>query len=170
MPSSWSGSRVAAKKTPATRAVRVLRDAGASYTEHIFDYQRHRGAEGAAEALGVDLHATAKTIVFTTDERHGVVALMHGDVEISVKKLARHLGVKTVRPATAREADRFTGYQFGGTSPLGMRTGLPVYAQPTLADFATIYVNGGSRGFLIGIAPDLLFDLTGAVLADVAAD
>lgn len=163
-------SPVAADRAPVTRAVRVLRDVGAKYTEHVFDYRRHPGAEGAAEALGVDLHATAKTIVFTTDDRRGVVALMHGDLEVSTKKLARRLGVKSVRPATQREADRFTGYQFGGTSPLGMRTDLPVYAQPTLADLETIYVNAGSRGFLIGISPNALFDLTGARLADVAAD
>jgi prolyl-tRNA editing enzyme YbaK/EbsC (Cys-tRNA(Pro) deacylase) len=80
------------------------------------------------------------------------------------------MGVRSVRPATQREADRFTGYQFGGTSPLGMRSDLPVFAQRTLADLETVYVNGGSRGFLIGIDPATLFDLTGAVLADVAVE
>lgn len=161
---------MAAEKAPVTRAIHVLRDAGAHYTEHVFDYRRFPGAEGAAAALEVDLPATAKTIVFTADDGRGVVALMHGDREVSTKKLARAMGVRSLRPASQREADRFTGYQFGGTSPLGMRTELPVYAQPTLADFDTIYVNAGSRGFLIGIAPRVLFDLTEAVLEDVAAD
>lgn len=153
-----------------TRAVRALRDANAPYSEHVFDYKRYPGAEGAAEALGIDPHVTAKTIVLTTNEGDGVVALMHGDLEVSVKKLAREMGVKSVRPATQREADRFTGYRFGGTSPLGMRTDLPIYAQSTLADLETIYVNAGSRGFLIGVSPGILFDLVGAELADVAAD
>ena len=159
-----------AGRPPVTPAVRVLRDAGAPFSEHIFDYRRYPGAEGAAEALGIDLHLTAKTIVFTTDAGDGVVALMHGDREVSAKKLARELGVKSVRPATQREADRFTGYRFGGTSPLGMRTDLPVFAHETLDGLDIIYVNAGSRGFLVGIAPGILFDLTGARLADVAAD
>jgi Cys-tRNA(Pro) deacylase len=153
-----------------TRAVRALRDAGAPYTEHVFDYERYPGAEGAAEALDIDLHVTAKTIVFTTGDGDGVVALMHGDREVSTKKLAREMGVKSVRPATQREADRFTGYRFGGTSPLGVRTRLPVFAQETLARLDTIYVNAGSRGFLIGIDPGILFGLVEAQLADVAAD
>jgi Cys-tRNA(Pro) deacylase len=95
---------------------------------------------------------------------------MHGDREVSTKKLAREMGVKSVRPATQREADRFTGYRFGGTSPLGVRTRLPVFAQETLARLDTIYVNAGSRGFLIGIDPGILFGLVEAQLADVAAD
>lgn len=161
---------MAAKRPPVTRAVRALRDAGAPFSAHVFDYERHPGAEGAAEALGIDPHLTAKTIVFTTDGGEGVVALMHGDLEVSTKKLARSLGVKSVRPATQREADRFTGYQFGGTSPLGMRTELTVFAQESLVDLDTIYVNAGSRGFLVGIAPGILLDLVGARLADVAAD
>jgi Cys-tRNA(Pro) deacylase len=161
---------MAARRAPVTPAIRVLREADATFSEHIFDYKRHPGAEGAAEALGIDPHATAKTIVFTTDRGHGVVALMHGDREVSTKKLAREIGAKTVRPATQREADRSTGYRFGGTSPLGMRTEVPVFAQPTLAGLDTVYVNAGSRGFLIGIAPRVLFDLAAARLADVAAD
>ena len=161
---------MAAKRAPTTAAIRVLRHAGATYSEHIFDYERYPGAMGAAEALGIDPHLTAKTIVFTTDGRQGVVALMHGDLEVSTKKLSREMGVKSLRPATQREADRFTGYRFGGTSPIGMRTELPVFAQPSLADPDTVYVNAGSRGFLIGIDPVLLFDLTGARLADLAAD
>jgi Cys-tRNA(Pro) deacylase len=161
---------LASKRAPVTPALRVLREAGVSFTEHLFDYHRHPGAEEAAEAIRVDPFATAKTIVFTTDTGAGVVALMHGNLEVSTKKLAREMGVRSVRPATQREADRFTGYQFGGTSPLGMRSHLPVFAQRTLADLETVYVNGGSRGFLIGIDPATLFDLTGAVLADVAVE
>ena len=144
---------MASKRAPVTPALRVLREAGVSFTEHLFDYHRHPGAEEAAEAIRVDPFATAKTIVFTTDTGAGVVALMHGNLEVSTKKLAREMGVRSVRPATQREADRFTGYQFGGTSPLGMRSDLPVFAQRTLADLETVYVNGGSRGFLIGIDP-----------------
>lgn len=152
--------------------MRVLRRHGADYTEHVFDYERHPGALGAAEFLGVDPHLTAKTIVFVTDDGDGdgVVVLMHGDLEVSAKKLARELTVKSVRPATQREADKITGYRFGGTSPLGMRSSPPVYAQPTLLDLETVFVNAGSPGFLIGIDPKILVELTGAATADVAVE
>lgn len=158
------------KRTPVTPAVRALREARVDYTEHVFDYRRFPGAVGAAEAIGIDPNETAKTIVFTAEDDTGVVVLMPGDREVSTKKLARLHGVKSVRPATQREASRFTGYQFGGTSPLGMRTELPVYIQEGLVDLETIYVNAGSRGFLIGIDSGTLVDLTRARPADVAVD
>ena len=161
---------MAARRPPVTNAIRELRQAGADYTEHLFDYRQYPGADGAAEALGIDVHLTAKTIVFTTDTNNGVVAMMHGDLEVSTKKLAREIGVKSIRAATQREADRFTGYKFGGTSPLGMKTDLPVFCQASLAALETVYVNAGSRGFLIEIDPQTLIELTGAVLADVAVD
>lgn len=159
-----------AERSPTTQAVRALRDAGVEYSEHLFDYKRFPGAEPAAEALGLDPHQTAKTIVFTNDEGDGAVVMMHGDAEVSAKKLARLLDVKTVRPATQREARKMTGYQFGGTSPLGMRTDPPVFIQESLTTLDEIYVNGGSRGFLIGIDPGMLVELTGAIADDIAVD
>lgn len=159
-----------AKKTPVTRAIRVLRDAGAVYSEHTFDYESHPGAEGAARALRLDVHQTAKTIVFTTDDGSDAVVLMHGDLEVSTKKLARMMGVKAARPATQREADRITGYQFGGTSPLGMRSNPPVFAQESLLHLDQVYVNAGSRGFLIAVDPRTLIEITGAVVGDLAVE
>lgn len=159
---------MAAERAPATMAVRMLRESGLEYSEHLFDYERHPGAMGAAKALGIEPRQTVKTIVFTTEAGDGVIALMHGDLEVSAKKLARVVGTRTVRPATQKEADRFTGYRFGGTSPLGMRSRLPVFAHQTLAGAGTVYVNGGSRGFLIGIDADELIGLAGATVADVA--
>lgn len=159
-----------AERAPVTQAVRALRAAGVEYSEHVFDYERFPGAVPAAEALGVDPHQTAKTIVFTTDGGGGAVVLMHGDREVSTKKLARVMAVKSVRPATQREADRLTGYQFGGTSPLGLRSDPRVFCQETLSGFDLVYVNGGRRGFLIGIDPKTLIDLTGARLVDVVVE
>lgn len=157
-------------KGPVTSAVRVLRSANVVYSQHLFDYDRHPSAELAAEAIGVDPHHTAKTIVFTGDDGEGAIVVMHGDLEVSAKKLARILGVKTVRPATQRDAQRITGYRFGGTSPLGMKTDPPVFMQETLSTIDVVYVNGGSRGFLIGIALGTLAELTRARLVEVAVD
>lgn len=158
------------KKTPVTPAIRTLRNAGTVYTDHTFDYETHPGAEGAARALGLDVHQTAKTIVFTSDDGAAAVVLMHGDLEVSTKKLARVLGVKSVRPATQKEAYRITGYQFGGTSPLGMRSNPPVFAQESLMALGEVYVNAGSRGFLVAIDPQTLIDIISATLCDVAVE
>ena len=156
------------RKAPVTPAVRVLRAAKVEFSEHVFDYSRFPGALGAAEHIGVDPHLTAKSIVFATSDGKGAVVLMHGDLEVSTKKLARALGVKSARPASQEQARRWTGYEFGGTTPLGMRTALPVFAEETLAELDVVYVNAGSRGFLIGIDPKALLELTDARLSDLA--
>ncbi len=157
-----------ARRYPATPAVRALKTADIGFEPFVYDYSKHEGALGAADFIGIDLHLTAKTIVFVTDNGDGVVVLMHGDMEVSTKKLARVLGVKRVTPADQREASRITGYQFGGTSPLGMRSNPPVLAQQTLGDLDRVYVNAGSRGFVIGIRADDLLRLAEATTADVA--
>jgi Cys-tRNA(Pro) deacylase len=130
-----------------TPAVRVLKGAGVEYSEHFFDYVRHPGAGGAARVPGVETHLTAKTIVFVTEVSSGVVVLMHGDKEVSTKKLARVMGVKSARPATEEEGRQLTGYQFGGTSPLGMRREHPVLAEETLIALETVDVSRRQRGF-----------------------
>lgn len=138
-------------REPATSAVRHLRAEGVTYEGHVYDYERHAGAMGAAEALELAPHLTVKTIVFQTNEGDGVIVLMNGDLEISTKNLARCLGVKSVEPADQRVARRWTGYEFGGTSPFGTRTRLPLYAHHEIAELEEIYINGGRRGFLVKI-------------------
>lgn len=155
-------------RPPVTQAVRALRTAGVEYEAFLFDYERYPGAHGAAEFIGIDPHLTAKTIVLSTSEKNGVVVLMHGDLEVSTKKLARELGVKSTKPATQDQGRRWTGYEFGGTSPLGMKTELPVFAEKTIKDLPTVYVNAGSRGFIVALAPEVLLELTSARLADVS--
>ena len=134
-----------------TPAIRHLRAEGVEYEPFTYDYERHEGAEGAAEALGLDPHITVKTIVFRTSEGGGVIVLMNGDTEVSTKSLARRLGVKSVDTASDREARRWTGYEFGGTSPFGIRTELPVHAHVGIAELDEIYINGGRRGLLVKI-------------------
>jgi len=155
-------------RSPVTPAVRALRAADIEYEEFVFDYVSYPGAYGAASYIGIDPHLTAKTIVFATTDDTGVVVLMHGDLEVSTKKLARHIGVKGTQPATPEQGRRWTGYEFGGTSPLGMRTGVPVLAQETLSQLRIVYVNAGSRGFVIALPPAVLFELTSAQLADIS--
>jgi epoxyqueuosine reductase len=155
-------------REPATGAIRALRKAGIAYEPHLFDYDRYPGARGAAEAIGVDLHLTVKTIVFETSDGGGVIALMNGDREVSAKTLARHLDVKSVRPAGPDRARKWTGYEFGGTSPFGMRQQLPVYAHSEIAAMDRIYVNAGSRGFLVAMDPTELIRVLTPVVVDLA--
>lgn len=151
-----------------TPAVRAMREAGIDYSVHLFDYERHPGAAGAAEALGVDLHSTVKTIVFETSEGGGVIALMNGDHEVSAKMLARLVGVKGVHPAPADKARRWTGYEFGGTSPFGTPETLPLYCNAEIATMGRIYVNAGRRGFLVGMEASDLIRALQPTLADLA--
>ena len=141
---------------PVTPAVRALRERGVEFEPHLYDYEERGGTRHSAESLGVDEHAVVKTLVMETDARRPLIVLMHGDREVSTKQLARALGVKTVQPCKPETAQRHTGYLVGGTSPLGTRATLPVYAERTIFDLAKIYINGGKRGFLVALDPNAL--------------
>lgn len=140
-------------KTPMTPAVRALKQAGVPFTEHPYRYVEHGGTATFAAQFGVDEHAVIKTLVMEDDTKRPLVVLMHGDREVSTKELARVLGVKSVGPCTPDTAERHSGYMVGGTSPLGMRKALPVYIEETILELPRIYINGGKRGFLIGLDP-----------------
>ena len=144
---------MAKDKTPATAAIRVLRAASVAFTEHPYDYEERGGTAVSARELGVDEHAVIKTLVMETDARHPLVVLMHGDLMVSTKELARTIGVKTVSPCSPETANRHSGYMVGGTSPFGARKPMPVYMEATILDLPKIYINGGRRGFLVGIDP-----------------
>ncbi len=141
---------------PVTTAVRELRAKGVAFVPHLYAYVEHGGTQVSAEALGVPEHSVGKTIVMETDEKKPLLVLMHGDLEVSAKQLARILGVKHVELCTADIAQRHTRYQFGGTSPFGTRKKLPVYAEKTIFDLPKIFINGGKRGFLVEIDPNEL--------------
>lgn len=144
---------MARDKTPATAAIRVLRAAGVAFTEHPYEYEERGGTAVSARELGVDEHAVVKTLVMETDARQPLVVLMHGDLMVSTKALARAIGVKTVSPCAPETANRHSGYMVGGTSPFGTRKPMPVYMEATILDLPRIYINGGRRGFLVGIDP-----------------
>ena len=140
-------------KTPVTAAVRVLREHGVEFTHHPYEYEARGGTEVSARELGVDEHAVIKTLIMEDDRKRPLVVLMHGDRAVSTKNLARFLGVKTVVPCAPAVADRHSGYQVGGTSPFGLRRAMPVYMEATIAELPRIYINGGRRGYLVGVAP-----------------
>jgi len=141
---------------PVTPAVRFLREKKIEFMPHLYEYVEKGGTRESAKQLGVDEHAVIKTLIFETNEKKPLIVLMHGDREVSTKNLARLLGVKSVDPATPEKASKLTGYLVGGTSPFGTRTVMPVYVERTVFDLDKIYINGGKRGFLIGIDPSVL--------------
>jgi len=139
-----------------THALRVLDGHGVAYTCHEYRYVERGGTGEAARQLGVDEHEVIKTLVFGQTPRTPVLVLMHGDADVSAKALARALGVKSVAPCTEAVAQRATGYQVGGISPFGTRQHLPVYVEASVLDLPRLYINGGRRGLLVGLAPGVL--------------
>ena len=151
-----------------TPAIRALREAGVAFEAHPYRYEDRGGTRASAQALGVDEHHVVKTLVMVDDRRQVCLVLMHGDREVSLKALARSLDVKRVEPAAADVAQRATGYRFGGTSPFGTRQPLPTYVERTILALPRIYINGGARGLLVSLRPDVLASVCGAVPVDVA--
>jgi Cys-tRNA(Pro) deacylase len=155
------------KKPTATAAIRALRAHGVAFTSHVYTYEEHGGSRAAAEQLGVDEHAVVKTLIMEDDGKNPLVVLMHGDEEVSTKRLARHLGVKSVRPCTPEVAGKHSGYVVGGTSPFGTRKRMPVHVQRTILDLERIFVNGGRRGLLVELCPSDLAMVLDAVPVDI---
>jgi Cys-tRNA(Pro) deacylase len=153
-------------ETPATA---WLRGHGIAYTEHVYEYVEHGGTAESARQLGVDEHAVVKTLVMQDERARPLVVLMHGDRQVSTKNLARQIGCKSVEPSSAEAAQRASGYQVGGTSPFGFRReGVPVYVQAGVLELPRIVINGGRRGYLVGIEPRVLVDVLGAMPVDCA--
>jgi len=159
---------VAQDKHPTTMAVRVLREHGVGFTHHPYEYEERGGTEVSARELGVDEHAVIKTLIMEDDRKQPLVVLMHGDLEVSTKNLARQIGVKTIVPCSPAVADRHSGYQVGGTSPFGTRRSMPVYMERSIASLPRIYINGGKRGYLVGLAPADLVRVLRPTLVDAA--
>ncbi len=140
-------------ETPATQ---MLRAAGVDFTEHPYDYVDHGGTAESARQLGVDEHAVVKTLVMQDDRAQPLIVLMHGDRQVSTKNLAREIGVKSVEPCTPEVAQRHSGYLVGGTSPFGTKKVMRVFVEATVLELPRIFINGGRRGFLVGLDPAVL--------------
>jgi Cys-tRNA(Pro) deacylase len=153
---------------PVTTAIRFLRDRHISFTTYFYRYEEHGGTGAASAALGVNEHTVIKTLVLETDKRTPLIVLMHGDREVSTRQLARSIGVKRVEPCEAAAVVRLTGYVVGGVSPFGTRIRLPVYVERTILGLSFVLINGGKRGFLVGIMPADLLTALDPTPVDVA--
>jgi Cys-tRNA(Pro) deacylase len=159
---------MAKERMPVTAAIRVLRAAKVAYTEHPYDYVEKGGTAVSARELGVDEHCVVKTLVMEDDGKRPLIVLMHGDRQVSTKELARVIGAKSVAPCSPEAANRHSGYVVGGTSPFGTRRAMPVYVEETILSLPRIYINGGRRGFLIGVRPGDAARILSAVPVRVA--
>ena len=154
-------------QTPATAALRAARVA---YTEHPYDYVDHGGTGESARQLGLDEHAVIKTLVMQDDAGRPLIVLMHGDCKVSTKNLARQAQRKSISPCEPEVAQRHTGFQVGGTSPFGTRKRLPVFVERSVLELPRIWINGGRRGYLVGIEPRVLTELLQAEPVDCALE
>lgn len=144
---------MAKEKPPVTAAVRVLRAHKVDFTDHLYEYEEHGGTAVSARELGVPEHAVVKTLIMEDEAKKPLVVLMHGDLKVSTKELARAIGVKSIVPCNPETANRHSGYMVGGTSPFGTRKEMPVYMEQSILDLERIYINGGKRGYLVGVTP-----------------
>ena len=157
-------------KHAGTPATQFLARHGAAYTEHEYDYVEHGGTAVSSAALGVPEHEVVKTLVMENDKGEPLVVLMHGDRKVSTKELARVAGAKRVFPCKQEDATRHSGYLVGGCSPFGTRKRMPVYMERSILDLPRLYINGGRRGYLLGMEPALVERLLTPVLVDVGRE
>jgi len=141
---------------PSTAAVRLLRELKVPFSEHLYRYEEHGGARACARELEVPEHSVVKTLIMEDETGKPLVMLMHGDLEVSTKALARQIGARAVSMCKPEVANRHSGYLVGGTSPFGTRKAMPVFVERTILDLERIFINGGSRGFLVAMAPAAL--------------
>ena len=154
------GKKVHVSETPATA---WLKAHGVVYTEHPYEYLEHGGAQHSAQVLGLDPFAVVNTLIMQDQDAKPLAILMHGNRTVSTKNLARQVGVRSIEPCKPEVANRHSGYLVGGTSPFGLRRAMPVYVESTVLGLSRIWINGGRRGFLVGIDPAVLSGPLGAV-------
>jgi len=149
-------------KAPSTAAIRLLKEKDIPFTEHLYRYEEHGGTRVCARELGVSEHAVVKTLIMEDEAGRPMVVLMHGDREVSTKALARQIGARTVHICKPEVANRHSGYLVGGTSPFGTKKAMPVFVEKTILALDRIFLNGGARGFLVGLEPGALVTLLDA--------
>ena len=155
------------EKYPITQAVRFLRAKKINFDFALYDYEEHGGTRQGAEFLGIAENFVIKTIVLIDENKKGLIVLMHGDKEISLRNLARQIGRKHIEQASAETATKWTGYIFGGTSPFGIKANLPIFVEKTIMDLPYFWINGGKRGFQVKLTPQDLKNLLSFELVEV---
>ncbi len=138
---------------PETPATRFLRQHRIAHSNHLYEYEEHGGTKVSARELNVDEHAVIKTLIMEDEHAKPLIVLMHGDCKVSTKELARQVGCKKVEPCKPEVANRHTGFLVGGTSPFGTKKAMPIYMEKSILDLPLIYLNGGRRGYLVGVHP-----------------
>jgi Cys-tRNA(Pro) deacylase len=154
-------------ETPATQFLKAHK---VLFTEHPYDYLEHGGALHSAEVLGFDPFTVVKTLVMQDQDAKPLIVLMHGNCKVSTKNLARQIGAKSVEPCQPEVANRHSGYLVGGTSPFGLRRAMPIYVESSILELPGILINGGRRGYLVGIDPQVCVALLGAKPVQCALD
>lgn len=154
-------------KIPVTPATRLLKEAAARFSPHLYKYEERGGTTVSARELKVDEHQVIKTLVMEDDLLNPLIVLMHGDCEVSTKELARALGVKGITPCPPQTALKHSGYQVGGTSPFATRKAMPVYMEASIAKLPLVYINGGKRGFLVSVKPEVIISLLNPTMVEV---
>jgi Cys-tRNA(Pro) deacylase len=141
------------ENAPETQAIKFLKSHKVAFSNHLYAYEEHGGTKVSARELNVAEHAVVKTLVFEDENAKPLIVLMHGDCKVSTKELARQIGCKKVEPCKPEVANRHTGFLVGGTSPFGTKKQIPVYMEKSILDLPLIYINGGRRGYLVGVHP-----------------
>lgn len=154
-------------KIPVTPATRLLKQARIDFTPHLYTYEERGGTTVSARELGVDEHHVIKTLIMENEQNQPLIVLMHGDLEVSTKELARVIGVKHIASCNPDTALKHSGYQVGGTSPFATRKQMPVYMETTIAALPLIYLNGGKRGFLVSLTPQVVIDLLKPTMVEI---
>ena len=153
---------------PETQATQFLKANKVAFSTHLYAYEEHGGTKVSARELNVDEHAVVKTLIFEDENARPLIVLMHGDCKVSTKELARQAGCKKIEPCQPDVANRHTGFLVGGTSPFGTKRRMPVYLEKSILELPLIYINGGRRGFLVGITPQALMQALSPQLVEVA--
>jgi len=154
-------------ETPATQ---LLKNAQVDFSEHPYDYLEHGGAQHSAQVLGLDPFHVVKTLIMQDQDAKPLVVLMHGNRKVSTKNLARQIGAKSVEPCTPDTANRHSGYLVGGTSPFATRKAMPVFVEESVLALPKILINGGRRGYLVGLDPQVCVRLLGAKAVQCALE
>lgn len=153
---------------PETQATKFLRQQGIAHSNHHYEYEEHGGTRVSSRELNVDEHAVIKTLVMEDESAKPLIVLMHGDCKVSTKELARQIGCKKVEACKPEVTNRHTGFLVGGTSPFGTKKKMPVYIEKSILDLPLIYINGGRRGFLVGVHPHDLMRALQPIVVSVA--